>query len=150
MTLKTLISMLRCVWSGLGLNSAGKWISRARFEYPCYRLLLQKKKLHYKQPIHLIFRDLILYICVWLPVSSAFSWTKKNDLNNTLASSAKRFIVYCTLLFFLFRTAANEPEVLYIHRKRLTSALKNKVDSLKSKQNTFLEFWKRYLWTIKR
>ncbi len=147
MTLKTLIIMLR---SGLELNSTGKWILRARLEYHWYRLLLQKKNLHYKQPIHLIFRGLILYICVWLPVSSAFSWTKKNDLNNTLASSAKRFIVYCTLLFFLFRTAANEPEVLYIHRKRLTSALKNKVDSLKSKQNTFLEFWKCYLWTIKR
>ncbi len=59
---------------------------------------------------------------------------------NTLACSAKRFIVYCTLLFFsLFPTVANELEVLYIHRKRLTSTLKNKVDSLKSKQNMFLE-----------
>ncbi len=34
MILKILISMLRCVWLGLELNSAGKWISRARFEYP--------------------------------------------------------------------------------------------------------------------
>ncbi len=32
MILKTLISMLRSVWYGLELNSAGKWISRARFE----------------------------------------------------------------------------------------------------------------------
>ncbi len=35
MILKTLISMLRCVWLGFELNSAGKWISRVRFEYPC-------------------------------------------------------------------------------------------------------------------
>ncbi len=34
MILKTLISMLRCVWLGLELNSAGKWISRARFQHP--------------------------------------------------------------------------------------------------------------------
>ncbi len=33
--LKTLISMLMCVWLGLELNSAGKWISRARFDDPC-------------------------------------------------------------------------------------------------------------------
>ncbi len=30
-----LISMLRCVWFKLQLNSAGKGISRARFEYHC-------------------------------------------------------------------------------------------------------------------
>ncbi len=35
MILKTLISMLRCVWSGLELNSSGKWISQAIFEYHC-------------------------------------------------------------------------------------------------------------------
>ncbi len=34
MILKTLISMLRCVWLKLELNSAGKWISWARFEDP--------------------------------------------------------------------------------------------------------------------
>ncbi len=33
MILKTLSSILRCVWLGLELNSAGKWISRARLEY---------------------------------------------------------------------------------------------------------------------
>ncbi len=35
MILKTLISMLRCAWLGLELNSAGKWILRARFEDHC-------------------------------------------------------------------------------------------------------------------
>ncbi len=34
MILKTLISKLRCVWLGLQLISAGKWISRARLEDP--------------------------------------------------------------------------------------------------------------------
>ncbi len=35
MILKTLISMLRCVWSELELNSAEKWILWTRLEYPC-------------------------------------------------------------------------------------------------------------------
>ncbi len=38
MILKTFISMLRCVWLGLELNSAGKWISRARLGHPYFRL----------------------------------------------------------------------------------------------------------------
>jgi len=34
--LKTLISLLRCVWLRLELNSAGQWPSRTEFEKPCF------------------------------------------------------------------------------------------------------------------
>ncbi len=50
-------------------------------------------------------------------------------MTNTMGFSANSFTVYSTLLFFsYFPTAANEQAALHIHRKRLTSTLKNKVD----------------------
>ncbi len=47
---------------------------------------------------------------------------------NTLACSASIFNFYCTLIFFSF--LAKESEASHIHRKQLTSALKNKLDRL--------------------
>ncbi len=49
---------------------------------------------------------------------------------NTLDCSTNNFTVYCVLLFFsLFPYRDNEAEVSHIHRKQITSALKNKVDT---------------------
>ncbi len=49
---------------------------------------------------------------------------------NTLVCSANRFLPFTALCYSspYFPTAANEQEVSHIDRKRLTSALKNKVD----------------------
>ncbi len=44
MILKTLISMLKCLWLGLELKSAGKWISQARFEDPLHRRTIEFHK----------------------------------------------------------------------------------------------------------
>ncbi len=56
MILKTLISILWCVWLGLELNSTGKWISRAKFEDPWFRWIV-----HPKITIHLT-----IYTCVYM------------------------------------------------------------------------------------
>ncbi len=37
LNLKNSISLFRCVWLRLELNSAGKWISRSRVKHPSYR-----------------------------------------------------------------------------------------------------------------
>ncbi len=51
---------------------------------------------------------------------------------NTLVCSAYSFTLYCNVILLVIslqRYYPNEPEVLHIHRKRLTSTLKNKVDT---------------------
>ncbi len=54
-------------------------------------------------------------------------------------------VLLFTALSRYFPTAANEPEVSHIHRKRLTSALKSKLDKIHF-------FWgggvKKYTWKI--
>ncbi len=46
---------------------------------------------------------------------------------NTLVYSANSFTALCYSCYF--PTAANEPKVSHIHRKQITSVLKNKEDT---------------------
>lgn len=63
----------RCVWSGLELNSAGKWISRAIVAQPCPTLWILSTL--WISSIHFYLRNQLIFINATSLVSRCSTWS---------------------------------------------------------------------------
>ncbi len=149
MILKTLISMLRCVWSGLELNSAGKWISRDRFEYLWATCSFICQTANEKLFICFGYNRFHFQInCVfWTFYSSKNPKNIFNSVSTKILSSANDFNIDCDKKCFLNTKSADCNDVWRIMLTLKTGAMMLKIQLCHDRNKLHLKIywnWKHF------